>query len=64
MDERSILRNPYLISLPTLIIPGLSHFLLGKKGRALAFFLIVSCCFACGILMDGGVFPLTSGNWL
>lgn len=47
-----------------MLLPGLSHFLLGKKKKAGAFFLIVGATFLLGILMDGGIFTLKSSNWL
>jgi len=56
--------RPYLISLPTLILPGLSHFLLGRRKKAAGFFLIVGTMFALGIMMNGGIFTLKSSNLL
>lgn len=37
------------------LIPGAGHFLLGKRGRAVAFFAIVVLLFAIGIAVDGRV---------
>ena len=56
--------RPYLLSLPTLVLPGLSHFIIGRKKKAAGFFLIVGSMFLAGLLMDGGVFTLKSSNWL
>jgi hypothetical protein len=56
--------KPYFISLPTLLLPGLSHFLLGKKKKALGFFFTVSLMFVLGILLSGGLFTIKSPNWL
>ncbi|HNQ78938.1 MAG TPA: hypothetical protein PK747_00280 [Acidobacteriota bacterium] len=56
--------RPYLLSLPTLVLPGLSHFVLGRRKKAAGFFLIVGSTFLAGLLMDGGVFTLRSSNWL
>jgi hypothetical protein len=64
MDLKSILKNPYVISLPTLIVPGLSHFLLGKKVRAAIFFVVVLSTFFLGIFLNGGIFFLKESNWL
>lgn len=64
MDFKKFLNNPYIISLPTLIIPGLSHFLLGKKVRALLFFLTVSSMFLIGLILKGGIFIPKDINWL
>lgn len=54
----------YLISLPTLVLPGLSHFILGRRKRAAAFFCIVSSTFAFGLLMSGGIFSIRGAGWL
>lgn len=54
----------YLVSLPTLFLPGLSHFILGRKKKAAGFFLIVGSTFLAGLLMDGGIFTLKSPNLL
>ena len=64
MDFKSLLKNPYIISLPTLIVPGLSHFLLGKKVRAVIFFVVVLTTFLLGIFLNGGIFFLKESNWL
>lgn len=64
MGFKDKLKNPYIIALPTLIVPGLSHYLLGKKIRALIFFCVVMLTFFFGIVLNGGIFSLTYGNWL
>lgn len=64
MDLRKFLSHPYIISLPTLFVPGLSHFLLGKKIRAIIFFLVILITFFCGIFLNGGIFFLRESNWL
>ncbi|MCX7829685.1 MAG: hypothetical protein N2445_01295 [Acidobacteria bacterium] len=64
MDFRSFLKNPYIISLPTLVVPGLSHFILGKKVRAVIFFCVVFLTFILGILLNGGIFFVRESNWL
>ncbi len=51
-------------SLPTLLVPGLSHWLLGRRRRAVAFFLIVGLTFAFGLLLEGALFPFAAPNWL
>jgi len=40
----------------TLLLPGAGHFLLGRRGRALAFFAIVVFMFGVGIGVDGSMF--------
>ncbi len=57
-------RKAYLYSLPTLIVPGLSHWFLGRRGRAIAFFIIVGLTFATGLALEGAIFPITVSNWL
>ncbi len=52
------------VSLLTLLVPGLSHFFLGKRARAVAFFAIVCVTFLLGIALHGALFPLDSPNWL
>jgi hypothetical protein len=42
----------------TLVVPGAGHFLLGRRGRALAFFGIVVFLFALGLAIDGSMFTL------
>lgn len=64
MDLRKLLKNPYIISLPTLFVPGLSHFLLGKKIRAVVFFFVILITFFYGIYLKGGIFFLRESNWL
>jgi hypothetical protein len=51
-------------SLPTLLVPGLSHWVLGRRRRAAAFFCIVGLTFAFGLLLDGALFPFSAPNWL
>lgn len=64
MGFREIFKNPYIISLPTLVVPGLSHFLLGKKVRAVILFSVVYLTFIFGIFLNGGIFFLKESNWL
>ena len=40
----------------TFLIPGAGHFLLRRRGRALAFFAIVVFMFALGLAVDGSMF--------
>ena len=42
----------------TFLVPGAGHFLLGRRGRALAFFAIVVFLFAVGLFVDGNLFTL------
>ncbi len=54
----------YAVSLLTLAVPGLSHWFLGKRARAAAFFGIVIATFLSGLALHGALFPLSSPNWL
>ncbi len=42
----------------TFLIPGAGHFVLGRRGRALAFFAIVVFMFTLGLAIDGNMFTL------
>ncbi len=42
----------------TFLIPGAGHFLLGRRGRALAFFAVVVFMFVLGLAIDGSMFTL------
>lgn len=47
------------------VVPGAGHIYLGRRGRALAFFLIVVLMFLIGIAIDGGLYTVaTSGGSL
>ena len=48
------------------LVPGAGHFYLGKRGRAAAFFVIVSLMFAIGIAIDGDLYTVvrTGGSLL
>ncbi len=46
------------------LIPGLGHFLLGRKWRALVLFLAIVGMFALGIAMQGQFFSTGSGSYL
>jgi hypothetical protein len=45
-----------------LAIPGAGHLLLGRRARAMAFFLIVSLMFAIGILIDGDIYTIAESR--
>jgi TM2 domain-containing membrane protein YozV len=48
------------------IVPGAGHFYLGRRGRAIAFFVIVTFMFVIGLSLDGGLYTIVSsgGSWL
>ena len=45
-------------------VPGLGHFLLGRKGRALILFAAIVAMFVMGIAMQGEFFTTNSGSYL
>lgn len=40
------------------LVPGAGHFVLGRRGRALAFFAIVVFMFGMGLFVDGSMYTL------
>ena len=48
------------------LVPGAGHFYLGKRGRTVAFFVIVCLMFAIGIAIDGDLYTVvrTGGSLL
>ncbi|PWB73588.1 MAG: hypothetical protein C3F15_09335 [Holophagae bacterium] len=42
-----------LLLLAAWLVPGLGHWILGKRRRALVFFAVVVCAFLTGVLVDG-----------
>ena len=44
------------------LVPGLGHFMLGKKNRGLIFFGVVIVAFAFGLYLKGELFPLETGE--
>ena len=59
MNSRSV-----IAMLLAFIVPGGGHFYLGRRGRALAFFVIVVSLFAVGMLVDGRLYTIERGNIL
>jgi hypothetical protein len=47
-------------------VPGAGHLYLGRRGRAVAFFVIVVFMFVVGVGIDGGLYTLASSrdSWL
>lgn len=47
-------------------VPGAGHLYLGRRGRALIFFLIVTLMFVIGVAIDGSLytFATSRGSWL
>ncbi|MFZ0962246.1 MAG: DUF6677 family protein [Terriglobia bacterium] len=46
------------------LVPGLGHFLLGRKWRALILFAVIVTMFLMGIAMQGEFFTTSSGSYL
>lgn len=45
--------NPWLTAVAAWALPGLGHVLLGRRGRALVFFVLCLAMFAVGLAIDG-----------
>ena len=57
--------SPWLTVALAWLIPGSGHFLLGRRGRAIIFFVTVAVAFLIGVLMRGPLFqPTGSGEVL
>lgn len=54
----------YGTALLTLLAPGLGHWALGRRGRAVTFFAIVLTTFLFGLGLGGALFAFQSENWL
>jgi TM2 domain-containing membrane protein YozV len=44
------------------LVPGAGHFYLGKRGRAIVFFVIVVFMFLIGLSIDGGLYTVASSR--
>lgn len=55
-------RKSTLAMVLALLIPGAGHFYLGRRGRAVAFFLIVLFLFLCGLALDGKLYVWERGK--
>jgi hypothetical protein len=54
--------HPWLYALLAWPVPGLGHFLLGRKGRALVFFVLVVASAIMGCLLEGKLFVAVAGQ--
>ena len=60
-------RAPTTLLVGAWLIPGLGHWILGKKKRAVVFALIIVCAFVTGVLLDGEIGtpkPQSPFSWL
>lgn len=54
----------YLFAASTLLVPGLGHLALGRRGRAAVFFAAVSSMFCLGLVLDGALFGFGEASLL
>jgi Family of unknown function (DUF6677) len=47
--------NPYVAAFCAWLVPGAGHLLLGRRRRALAFFVLVALAVACGVALHGNM---------
>ena len=52
------------LSVAAWLIPGLGHFLLGRRWRALILFASITTMFALGLAMQGQIFSTSSASYL
>jgi hypothetical protein len=55
-SQEAPLRSPWTTVLLAWLVPGLGHFLLGRKGRAVIIFCVVIVSFSVGLAMHGPMF--------
>lgn len=55
-------KRTFVAMLLAYLVPGAGHFYLGRRGRALAFFLIVVTLFAMGLWLDATLYSLRNSN--
>jgi uncharacterized protein DUF6677 len=55
-------RRAVAAMIAALAVPGAGHLLLGRRGRAFAFFAIIVLLFAIGILVDGDIYSLADSR--
>lgn len=54
--------SPIPVSISAWLVPGLGHLMLRRKGRAAAFFAIVTGMFTLGLYLKGELFPLETSE--
>lgn len=55
-------RKSLVAMILALLVPGAGHFVLGKRGRAVAFFAIVLFMFLCGLALEGKLYVWERGK--
>ena len=46
-------KAPYPLLAVAWLVPGLGHWILGRRVRAIVFAAVIVCCFVTGVLLDG-----------
>lgn len=44
------------------LVPGAGHYLLGRRGRGLAFCVIILCCLLVGLYFEGNLYRVVAGR--
>ena len=50
--------SPFVLMLLAWLVPGAGHFVLGKRGRAVVFLLIVATALVAGLMLDGNLYRI------
>jgi len=61
-ESREAVGNPQLASILALLVPGLGHFYLGRRLRAVAFSVLVFAALAIGVGLEGNLFRPIGGQ--
>lgn len=56
-DRSRLALHPYLICAIAWAVPGAGHFMLGRRQKALVFAVTLPLMFACGLWLEGRIFP-------
>lgn len=54
--------NALFVTLAAWLIPGGGHFMLGRRGRAVAFLLIVLAALGIGLMLDGNLYRIVANR--
>jgi len=57
-------KRTWIAVILALLVPGLGHFYLGRRGRAGGFFVIILFLFIVGLAIDGRLYTAQEGNFL
>lgn len=53
VETAALRRAPSMLLAAAWLIPGLGHWILGRRTRALVFFAVIACAFITGVLLNG-----------